>query len=231
MPPWRSTCNIRRIWRKRMPLRRRSLCPHRACPRSPQGEQPAHPHAPLTPLAPPPVRLHALPAPRPPSAPSAQFTDEQTEAPGQAGHSLGPGSERELAQSPPPSTLPQGPSTAGGGGACACACAYLIAEVANTCPLEPTQRTTMEATTTMRSEGQQVTTVTSLAAGSGGRAWRREGTEPHGGTQGTVDGRPGPISGTCRATRSPPPPRRPRGRQTAAAAGLTVPSTSVPAVL
>ena len=116
VPPWRSTCNIRRIWRKRMPLRRRSLCPHRACPRSPQGEQPAHPHAPLTPLAPPPVRLHALPAPRPPSAPSAQFTDEQTEAPGQAGHSLGPGSERELAQSPPPSTLPQGPSTAGGGG-------------------------------------------------------------------------------------------------------------------
>lgn len=28
---------------------------------------------------------------------------------------------------------------------------YLIADVANTCPLEPTQRTTIEATTTMRS--------------------------------------------------------------------------------
>ena len=31
---------------------------------------------------------------------------------------------------------------------------YLMAEVANTCPLEPTQRTTIEATTTMRSGGQ-----------------------------------------------------------------------------
>lgn len=30
---------------------------------------------------------------------------------------------------------------------------YLIADVANTCPLEPTQRTTIEATTTMRSVG------------------------------------------------------------------------------
>lgn len=28
---------------------------------------------------------------------------------------------------------------------------HLMADVANTCPLEPTQRTTMEATTTMRS--------------------------------------------------------------------------------
>lgn len=33
--------------------------------------------------------------------------------------------------------------------------AYLMAEVANTCPLEPTQRTTMEATTTMRSGGSR----------------------------------------------------------------------------
>lgn len=33
VPPWRSTCSIRRIWRKRMPLRRRSLCPRRAGPR------------------------------------------------------------------------------------------------------------------------------------------------------------------------------------------------------
>lgn len=31
---------------------------------------------------------------------------------------------------------------------------YLMAEVANTCPLEPTQRTTMEARTTMRSGGR-----------------------------------------------------------------------------
>lgn len=30
---------------------------------------------------------------------------------------------------------------------------YLIADVANTCPLEPTQSTTIEATTTMRSVG------------------------------------------------------------------------------
>jgi hypothetical protein len=33
---------------------------------------------------------------------------------------------------------------------------YLMADVANTCPLEPTQRTTMEATTTMRSEEEQL---------------------------------------------------------------------------
>jgi hypothetical protein len=31
-----------------------------------------------------------------------------------------------------------------------------MADVANTCPLEPTQRTTMEATTTMRSEEEQL---------------------------------------------------------------------------
>lgn len=30
---------------------------------------------------------------------------------------------------------------------------YLIADVANTCPLDPTQRTTIEATTTIRSVG------------------------------------------------------------------------------
>lgn len=142
---------------------------------------------------------------------SPHLTDEQTEVP------------RRLGPSPSPGRAHAGPPTHGNLSPCGVgACApphpqhtarrshspagtargplYLMAEVANTCPLEPTQRTTMEARTTIRSgEGWH---VTQPGTGSG------EGASLSGG-HGPSDSETGPLS---RAHPRPPP--RPLGRQT-----------------
>lgn len=94
---------------------------------------------------------------------------------------------------PPPSTRPRGPRVPRPGELGAQA--YLMAEVANTCPLEPTQRTTMEARTTMRSRakglcvgsrtparGREPDSQEDRAAGTGGRAlclWHARARRAH----------------------------------------------------
>lgn len=146
----------------------------------------------LVPSAPPPERLHALPVPGH-HQPSSQ-TSRLRFPGGQVAACVRAARENSHRRTPP-GRPPRGPPTAGGPPG-----AYLMAEVANTCPLEPTQSTTMEATTTMRSEGSRaLSPAWPLAQGTelgGGTASRRD--------PGGSDGRPGPVSRTCRAARPPP---------------------------
>lgn len=117
---------------------------------------------------------------------SPQFTDHQTEAPIPWGPSLRPRSWcLHLTQCGPraqtPAPTPRHRQV--------CSPTYLMAEVANTCPLEPTQRTTMEATTTMRSGGTELPSPARQLDTS--RGWQSVG-------QGPMRGRLGPHPSTCR---------------------------------
>lgn len=85
VPPWRSTCSIRRIWRKRMPLRRRWLV-------SPPGAPPAPPGTSISQRVSPPQAQgpqspdHLLGRPR-----VTHLQMSRLRSPG--GHSLSPGNE------------------------------------------------------------------------------------------------------------------------------------------
>ena len=123
---------------------------------------------------------------------SPQFTDHQTEAPIPWGPSLRPRSWcLHLTQCGPraqtPAPTPRHRQV--------CSPTYLMAEVANTCPLEPTQRTTMEATTTMRSGGTELPSPARQLDTS--RGWQSVG-------QGPMRGRLGPHPSTCRGHPTPP---------------------------
>lgn len=115
VPPWRSTCSMRRICRKRMPLRRSCVCPRR------QGLGPAPqaqlaPHSRLGPPTPsrpphsrgPAPRLRLEHRARPWGTPrSPQVTEEQTEGPSEGlCQAWNPNSAWAL--SPPPATPPRG---------------------------------------------------------------------------------------------------------------------------
>lgn len=115
VPPWRSTCSMRRICRKRMPLQRSRVCPRRqglgpapqaqlaphSRPGPPPPSRPPHSRGPATPL-------HLEHRARPWGTPrSPQVTEEQTEGPSEGlCQAWNPNSAWAL--SPPPATLPRG---------------------------------------------------------------------------------------------------------------------------